>query len=310
MLKDSKIFIPNHHDMVGASILHQLRQDGYSNIITRDDNELDLTDEFATDIFFESAKPEFVFCFAGSHGGIIKNTSYPADIIYEVLKVQIAIIHAAYKHKVNKLLFLAGNCIYPKFSNQPIVEDFFMDGKMEPTSAAYSTARAAGVEMCWAYNRQYGTNFIPAILPNYYGPGDDYTEDGHVLASILNKIYNAKVTNLSKVVLWGTGTPKRQFMFSQDIARACILIMNTYSSTELINISGGEELSIFEIAHKTKELVGYSGEIIFDSNKPDGTPRKLMDNSKLKALNFFEQTCFDEGLLLLYNDYLTNFVKH
>jgi GDP-L-fucose synthase len=304
MLKSSKIYVPNHHDMIGASIVGQLQSEGYTNIILREANELDLTDEKAVNSFFSKTTPEYVFCFAGSHGGIIKNSTYPADIIYEVLKVQISLIHSSYKHQVRKFLFLAGNCIYPKFANQPIIEDYFMAGKMETTSAAYSTARAAGVEMCWAYNRQYGSKFVPAILPNYYGPGDDFSENGHVLASIINKIYKAKVSNLPSLELWGTGTPKRQFMYSDDISRACILIMNDYNSTELINIAGGYEASISEIALILKDIIGYNGDIIFDSSKPDGTPRKLMDNTKLQNLKFQEKTSFLEGLRLIYNDFL------
>jgi GDP-L-fucose synthase len=289
--------------MIGASIAAALLRQGYENIVLRGADELDLSDEAAVDRFFFDARPEYVFCFAGPHGGIIRNTTYPADLIYTNLKTQCAIIHSAYKHGVKKLLFMVGNCAYPKESPQPISEGCFMAGKMEPTSAAYSTARAAGIEMCWAYDRQYKTNFVPAVLANYYGVGDDFSDDGHVLASILRKMCDARERGDDAVTLWGTGEPQRQFMYVDDMADAAVLIMEKYDNTELINIAGGAECSISDLAGMLKELTGYKGQVVFDSTKPNGTMRKCMDDSKLKALGFAEKISFRQGLELIYEDY-------
>lgn len=303
MKKDSRIYVAQHDDLVGASIVSELKREGYAHILTRREDELDLRNESAVARFFEETNPEYVFCFAGPHGGIIRNTTYPADLIYANLRIQCNIIHSAYVTGVKKLLFMAGNCAYPKECPQPIIEDYFMSGKMEPTSAAYSTARAAGIEMCRAYNRQYGTTFVPAIVTNYYGAGDDYSDDGHVLASVLRKMCMAKETGEPSLTLWGTGEPKRQFMYSSDIAQAAIIIMQHYESTELINIAGGEEFSIKELAERLKEIVGYDGKIVFDASKPNGTMRKFLDNNKLKELGFSEKVSFNEGLGLIYKDY-------
>jgi len=304
MLKNSKIYVTHHHDLIGFSIFEELLQQGFSNIITCDESALDLTSDFAVSQFFKTEKPEYIFCFAGPHGGIIKNTTYPANLIYDNLRIQCNVIHNAYLQGVKKLLFMTGSCLYPKESPQPITEDYYMTGKMEHTSAAYSTARAAGVEMCHAYNKQYNTFFIPAVITNYYGPGDDYTSDGHVLASVMHKMHTAKLNNEATLTLWGTGEPKRQFMFSKDIAAAAILIMNSYESTELINIAGGQEFSISQLAAELKKITEYSGTIIFDTTKPNGTMRKLLDNSKIKGLGFKEMFSFTEGLSLIYQDYL------
>jgi GDP-L-fucose synthase len=290
--------------MIGAAIVDALKSDNYENILLRSDAELDLTDETAVHAFFATEKPEYVFCWAGSHGGILKNSKYPADIAYNVLKTQIAIFHSACLHKVKKLLFLVGSCLYPKYSKQPIREDYFMDGKMEPTSAAYSTARAAGVEMCFAYNRQYGTKFIPSVLPNYYGINDDFSDNGHVVANVMHKMHEAKINSEPRLTLWGTGTPKRQFIWSEDLARACILAMNDYDSTEMINIATDEEITIQGLAAKLKQIVGYTGNVIFDTSYPDGTPRKFLDCTKISELGFIPKVPFDTGLELMYRDYL------
>ena len=304
MNKNSLIYVTQHNDLIGASITAELERQEYSRILTRSEDDLDLKDERAVEQFFKQSKPEYVFCFAGPHGGIIRNSTYPADLIYANLRIQCNIIHNSYKYGVKKLLFMVGSCVYPKECPQPILEEYYMAGKMEPTSVAYSTARAAGIEMSLAYNRQYGTNFIPAVITNYYGPGDDYSDDGHVLASVLRKINQAKEHGEPALTLWGTGEPRRQFMYSGDIAKAAILIMNKYEGTELINIAGGEEFSISDLAFELKNLTGYQGEILFDAGKPNGTMRKLLDNTKLKALGFKEGVSFQEGLSALYKDYL------
>jgi GDP-L-fucose synthase len=292
--------------MVNAAIVRTLLREGYENLILRDRNQLDLSDEQRTDAFFERERPEYVFCFVGYHGGIIRNVTYPADLMYLNLKIQCSVMHNAYRHGVKKLIFMVGNCTYPKENKQPIKEDSFMEGKMEPTSVAYSTAKAAGVEMCWAYNRQYGTNFVPVVLTNYYGVGDDYSDNGHVLASVLRKIVCAREDESGSVALWGTGEPRRQFMYMDDMADAVVLIMNKYQETALINAAGGYEFTIAEMAEKIKEIAGYKGEIIFDASKPNGAMRKLLDNSKLLSLGFREKINFDQGLRLIYEDYQTS----
>ena len=304
MDKYSRIYVTQHEDLVGASISAELENQGYSNVMTCSDKYLDLEDEHAVEFFFRKNKPEYVFCFAGPHGGIIKNLTYPADLIYANLRIQCNVLHNAYIHGVKKLLFIVGNCVYPKGCPQPILEEYFMTGRMEPTNSAYSTARAAGVEMCLAYNKQFSAHFIPAVLANYYGPGDDYSDDGHVLASVLRKMCHAMECGEPSLTLWGTGEPKRQFMYSKDIARAAILIMREYTQTDLINISGGQEFTIAELAGELKNITGYQGEIIFDSSKPNGAMRKLLDNKKIKALGFTETVSFRDGLSLIHRDYL------
>ncbi|MCL1829695.1 MAG: NAD-dependent epimerase/dehydratase family protein [Oscillospiraceae bacterium] len=302
MEKDALIYVAQHNDLIGASVVSELERWGYSRILTRSGDDPDLTDERAVARLFEESKPEYVFCFAGPHGGIIKNTTYPADLIYANLRIQCNIIHNSYIHGVKKLLFMTGSCVYPKECPQPITEDCFMAGKQEPTSAAYSTARAAGIEMCFAYNRQHGAKFIPAVVTNCYGPGDDYSEDGHVLASVLRKMCLAKEKEEPSLTLWGTGEPKRQFMYTGDIGAAAVLIMQKYDSTELINIAGGQEFSIAELARELKNVTGYKGEIVFDATKPDGAMRKLLDGKKLAKLGFNETVSFSEGLAKLYAD--------
>ena len=301
MYRESLIYVAQHEDLIGQSIVAELKKQGHLRVLTHCG---DLMDETAVDCFFAENKPEYVFCFAGPHGGIIKNTSYPADLIYQNLRIQCNMLHGAFVHGVKKLLFMAGSCLYPKECPQPIREGHYMQGAMEPTSAAYSTARAAGVEMCHAYNKQYGCRFVPAVITNYYGPGDDYSEDGHVLASVLKKMCEAKDAGDPVLTLWGTGEPKRQFMYSADVAAAAILLMQKYEGTELVNIAGGQELSIAQMADELKAVTGYGGEVRFDASKPNGAMRKLLDNSKIKNLGFSESVTFNEGLAALHEDYL------
>jgi len=304
MDKNSKIFVTHHHDMIGGGIVRALERKGYKNIICRTIEELDLTSEEQTQHFFAEENPEYVFCFAGPHGGIIANITYPVDLMLTNLKIQNNIFYYSHKYGVKKLLFMAGACVYPRECKQPMQEDSFMDGKMEPTSEAYSTARAAGIVMCGAFNKQYKTNFVPAILTNYYGVGDDFSENGHVLASVIKKMYNAMQKSEERLMLWGTGTPKRQFMYIDDMADAAVLVMEKYHTNDLINIAGGTELSICEMAEKIKAIIKYRGEIVFDSSKPDGAMRKLSAHDKLDSLGFKESYSFEMGLQKTYEYYL------
>lgn len=304
MKKDSKIAIITADDMVGSAIYRLLQQDGYYNLLPVKNDSLNLMDQQAVFSWYDANQPDYVFCFAGPHGGIIANVTYPADFIYQNLTIQNHIIHGAYLYKVKKLLFMAGNCAYPKVCKQPIEESDFQTGVMEPTSVAYSMARCAGIEMCLAYNRQYETCFIPAIFTNYFGINDDYSENGHVLASIMQKMYDAKCNGEPQLVLWGTGEPLRQFLYMDDLARGAICIMENMETPELINIAGGYEKSIREVAEALKDLIGYSGHIIFDSSKPNGTMRKCLDNTKLKALGWQELVSWEDGLQNAYEWFL------
>ncbi len=256
--------------------------------------------------WYQENQPEYVFCFAGPHGGIIVNMARPAEFIYQNLTIQNHIIHGAYQNGVKRLLFMAGNCAYPKECPQPIREEYFQTGVMEQTSMAYSMARCAGIEMCLAYNRQYGMEFIPAIFTNYFGVQDDYSDNGHVLASVMRKMYEAKKHHKPQLVLWGTGEPKRQFLYIDDLADGAICIINHMQTPELINIAGGTEKSIREMAEDLKMLIGYQGMIRFDKTKPNGTMRKALDNTKLKALGWQESVSWTEGLQKSYDWFLRN----
>lgn len=304
MKKDSKILVLCADDMIGYCISQQLNLMGYTNLFLIKKNDLDLMNREAVFLWYEKNQPDYVFCFAGPHGGIIANVTYPADFIYQNLTIQNNIIHGAYLHHVKRLLFMAGNCAYPKQCKQPIQESDFQTGVMEPTSVAYSMARCAGIEMCLAYNRQYGTQFIPAIFTNYFGVHDDYSQNGHVLASIMQKMYLAKVNNQSELVLWGTGEPLRQFLYMDDLAKGAICIMNQMDKPELINIAGGYEKSIREVAEALKSIIGYEGTIVFDATKPNGTMRKCLDNTKLKALGWSETVSWEDGLQRAYDWFL------
>ncbi len=296
----SKILVIEANDMIGDAITRSLRRSGYKNLLLPAKDELDLMDREAVFSYYAENKPEYVFLFAGPHGGIIANVTYPADFIYQNLTIQNNLIHGAYLYGVKRMLFMIGNCAYPKVCPQPIKEEHFQTGIMEQTSVAYSMARCAGVEMCLAYNRQYKTDFIPSVFGNYFGINDDYTENGHVLASIMRKIYQAKMRGDQKLVLWGTGEPLRQFLYIDDLADGAVCIMNKMQKPELVNIAGGYEKSIRETAEILKKTIGYNGTIVFDSSKPNGTMRKFLDNTKLKSLGWKEKIGFDEGLQISY----------
>ncbi len=305
MEKNSKIvvFEPN---MISSAICKMLKKEGYSKVYMPGSDEVNLEDEESVFSYYDSMKPEYVFCFAGPHGGISENMKRPAEFIYKNLKIQNNIIHGAYLSGVKRLLFITGACAYPKECPQPMKEEYFMDGKMEPTSVAYSMAKASGIEMCLAYNRQYSTEFIPCIICNNYGPGDDFSEAGHVLSAMIRKLHAAKTDNIPYVEFYGSGLPKREFMYSEDIARAAICIMGRLEKPGLVNIGGGEEVTVKELAFMVKKCIGYDGEIRFDTSKPDGAMRKLCDGSRLKNLGFRPAVSFGEGLERTYGYYLEN----
>lgn len=308
MYKESKIYVAGHRGLVGSAILRKLKSEGYMNIITRTHQELDLTDQQEVYCFFEEERPEYVFLAAAKVGGILANSTYPADFIRENLLIQTNVIDAAYKYGVKKLLFLGSSCIYPKYAPQPIKEEYLLTGALESTNEPYAVAKIAGIKMCQAYNRQYGTNFISVMPTNLYGPGDNFDlETSHVLPALIRKFHEAKINNAPYVVVWGSGTPRREFLHVDDLADACLFLMNNYDSSEIINIGVGEDLSIAELANLIKEIVGYKGEIIYDKTKPDGTPRKLLDVTKLFNLGWKPTIHLEDGIRSTYEWFVRNY---
>jgi GDP-L-fucose synthase len=298
---EDKIFITNSNEFIGCAIQMMLHKKGYKNTIS---NNFDLCDETEVDSFFNREKPDYVFFAAGLFGGILANLKYPADFFLNNIKSETNVIHSAYKYGVNKLLYLASSCCYPKNCAQPIKEEYLMSGRMEQTSEPYSMAKASGIIMCDAYNHQHNTFFIPAIPSNIYGPGDDFSPvNSHVLSALIARMHHAKISKENYVTLWGSGKPLREFLFVDDLADICIALMNNYDENALINIAGGNEISILELAEKISSIVGFKGKIIFDPSKPDGTYRKKLDGSRL--LNFGLNVCrpLDEGLMLTYKWY-------
>lgn len=302
----AKIMVVDGADMVGSAICRSLARQGYSNILPVSAQSLNLLDQEAVFSWYADQKPDYVFCFAGPHGGIKVNIAKPAEFIYQNLTLQTNLIHGAYQSGVKRLLFMAGNCAYPRECPQPVREEYFQTGVMEQTSVAYSMARCAGIEMCLAYNRQYHTQFIPAIFTNYFGIEDDYSENGHVLASVMKKMYIAKLRHDKELVLWGTGEPRRQFLYMDDLADGAAAIMNRMETPQLVNIAGGYEKSIREMAEALKALMGYEGTVRFDSSKPNGAMRKLLDNSRLRALGWQEKTSWEDGLREAYTWFLNH----
>lgn len=295
--------------MVGSAILRHLQQQGYKNLVFATKKELDLMDTVQVNRFFEKEKPEYVFLAAAKVGGIVANDTYPADFLYDNLMIQNNVIHAAYQYKVKKLLFLGSSCIYPKFAPQPIPEDSLLSGYLEPTNEAYAIAKIAGIKLCQAYHRQYGCNFISAMPTNMYGIGDNYhSQNSHVLPALLRRFHEAKVEGKKEVAIWGSGKPLREFMFSDDLAEACYFLMQHYDDPMLINVGTGEEVTILDLAHLIGNVVGFEGKIIFDTTKPDGTPRKLMDSSRLHALGYRHRISLNEGIKRAYEDFLKNTV--
>lgn len=307
MKHDAKIYVAGHKGMVGSAIWRKLESESFTQLIGQSSTELDLRDQNAVNQFFLEAKPDYVFLAAAKVGGILANDTYPADFLYENLMIESNVIHNAFQHKVKKLLFLGSSCIYPKFAQQPIEEESLLSGYLESTNEAYAIAKIAGVKLCQAYHKQYGCNFISAMPTNMYGYGDNYhPQNSHVLPALIRRFHEAKVEARDEVVIWGTGTPLREFMFSDDLADACYYLMENYEGSSLINVGTGEEISILDLAILVKEIVGFNGRIQFDSSKPDGTPRKLMNNTKLHKLGYKHKVSIREGIKLTYQDFLSN----
>lgn len=297
MEKESKIYLAGHRGLVGSAIFRKLETAGYTNLVVRTSSELDLRDQRQTEEFFSREKPEYVFLAAARVGGILANSTYPAEFIHDNLAIQTNVIHQSYLHGVKKLLFLGSSCIYPKHAPQPLKEEYLLTGPLELTNEAYAVAKIAGIVMCKSYNRQYGTNYIAVMPTNLYGPGDNFDlETSHVLPALIRKIYEAGLKGAPSVLLWGTGEPRREFLHVDDLANACLFLMQRYDSSELINLGTGRDISIRELAEMIRELTGYSGEIVWDHTKPDGTPQKLLDISKITALGWKPQYSLKEGI--------------
>ncbi|NND09477.1 MAG: GDP-L-fucose synthase [Saprospiraceae bacterium] len=303
MEEDSKIFIAGHTGMVGSAILRALQQRGHQRIVTRTSAELDLRSQAEVDAFFQDEKPEFVFLAAAKVGGIMANDTYPGTFLYDNLMIQTNVIHAAHVQGVEKLLFLGSSCIYPKMAAQPLSEDALLTGPLEPTNAAYAIAKITGIKLCDAYRKQYKCNFISAMPTNLYGPNDNYDlETSHVLPALLRKFHEAKMENATMVTLWGTGAPLREFMHVEDLADACLFLMSNYNDPGFVNVGVGYELSILQLATMIKKIVGYIGDIEHDLSKPDGTPRKLMDISKLKQMGWEAKIRLEDGIRSVYTE--------
>ena len=301
MKKNSKIYIAGHKGLVGSAIVKNLEKNGYINLLTRTKQELNLIDQQAVKKFFRKESPDYVLLAAAKVGGILANKTYPAEFIHENLRIQNNIIHESYINKVKKLLFLGSSCIYPKFSKQPIKEEYLLTGELEPTNEPYAIAKIAGIKMCEAYNRQYKTNFISVMPTNLYGPNDNFDpETSHVLPAMIRKFHDAKASSNRKVVLWGTGKPKREFLHVDDLADACVYLMNNYDRSEIINIGTGEDISIKKLAEIIKRIVGFRGNIKWDIKKPDGTPRKLLNVNRLHNLGWKHKINLEDGIRITY----------
>jgi len=291
--------------MVGSAILRNLKSLGYSNLITRASKELDLRIQQDTEDFIATEKPDYIFLAAAKVGGIIANNTYRADFIYENMAIEMNVIHAAYKNNVKKLMFLGSSCIYPKLAPQPLKEEYLLTGPLETTNEPYAIAKIAGIKLCEAYWDQYGSKFISVMPANLYGKNDNYhPRNSHVLPALIRRFHEAKEAGKSQVVVWGSGSPKREFLFADDLADACVFLMKNYAEKGLINIGSGTDLSIKELAFIIKEVTGFTGEIVFDTSKPDGTPRKLLDVSKLRELGWKYKTTLEEGIRIAYDDFL------
>jgi GDP-L-fucose synthase len=304
MNKDSKIYIAGHRGMVGSALFRKLQKEGFHNFVLRTSKELDLRSQQAVARFFEEEKPEYVFLAAAKVGGIIANYTYRAEFLYDNLMIQSNIIHQAYVTGVKKLLFLGSSCIYPKLAPQPLKEEYLLTGALEYTNEPYAIAKIGGIKMCDAYRDQYGCNFISVMPTNLYGPNDNYDlTSSHVLPALLRKFHEAKERGESKVVVWGSGKPRREFLHADDLADACVFLMNTYNEPGLVNIGVGEDISIKDLAFLIKAIVGYEGSVVFDTTKPDGTPRKLMDVSKLNNLGWKASISLREGIEKVYEEH-------
>ncbi|MBY0219425.1 MULTISPECIES: GDP-L-fucose synthase [Paenibacillus] len=307
MEKHKKIYIAGHRGLVGSAIERALREHGYTAILTRTSSELDLRDHQAVDEFFASEQPDFVFLAAAKVGGIVANNDYPADFIRDNLLIQTNVIDASYRYGAEKLLFLGSTCIYPKMAPQPLKEEYLLTGELEPTNKAYAVAKIAGITMCQSYNRQYGTRFISVMPTNMYGPNDNFDlNTSHVLPALLRKFHEAKIHSLPTVEVWGSGSPLREFLHADDLADACIFLMNQYEESEIINVGVGKDISIKDLALLIRSIVGYEGEIVFDTSKPDGTPRKLVDVTKINRLGWSARVDLEEGIRSIYDAYVSD----
>lgn len=308
MNKQAKIYIAGHRGMVGSAIHRKLQAEGYTNFILRTSAEIDLRDQQQVAAFFAATKPDYVFLAAAKVGGIVANNTYRADFLYENLQIQNNVIHNSYLNGVKKLMFLGSSCIYPKMAPQPLKEDYLLTGLLEPTNEPYAIAKIAGIKMCDAYRAQYGCNFISVMPTNMYGYNDNYhPQNSHVLPAMIRRFHEAKEQNLPTVTIWGTGTPLREFLFADDLAEACYYLMQNYDEPGLVNIGSGTEITIKDLALLIKKVTGYEGNIDFDTSKPDGTPRKLMDVTKLAEKGWKYSTQLEDGIRLAYEDFL---IKH
>lgn len=304
---EDKIYIAGHRGMVGSAILRKLKTQGYTNFILKTSSELDLRNQQAVADFFAKEKPDYVFLAAAKVGGIVANNTYRGDFIYENLMIQNNVIHQSYVNNVKKLMFLGSSCIYPKMAPQPLKEEYMLTGELEPTNEPYAIAKIAGIKMCDAYRDQFGCNFISVMPTNLYGPNDNYDlKNSHVLPAMLRKFITAKKNNDPTVTIWGTGSPKREFLHADDLAEACVFLMENYNDKGLVNIGIGDDISILDLAILVKKTVGYEGEILTDTTKPDGTPRKLMDVSKLNSLGWKAKTTLEQGIQKVYDEIKDN----
>ena len=328
MNTNDRIYVAGHRGLVGSALVRKLEATGFRNLLARTHAELDLTNQAAVDAFFEAERPDHVFLAAAKVGGILANDSYPADFIRENLAIEANVIHAAWKSGVKRMLFLGSSCIYPRMAPQPLRESSLLTGPLEPTNRPYALAKIAGIEMCWSYNRQFGTKFLAAMPTNLYGPGDNYhPQNSHVIPALIRKFHEGKQGGLAKVVVWGSGRPLREFLYSDDMADACVFLMNLPDAEftallgqdesrtgvfepPVVNIGMGEDLSIAELAALVKEVVGFKGEIELDPSKPDGTPRKLLDTSRLTRAGWRPRTTLSQGLRLAYDDFVRMAAAH
>lgn len=307
MQKKSKIYVAGHRGMVGSAILRALQKEGYTNLVYKTSKELDLINQQNVKMFFESEKPEYVFVAAAKVGGIYANNTYRADFIYQNLMIQNNIIHESYVGNVTKLLFLGSSCIYPKLAPQPLKEEYLLSGYLEPSNEPYAIAKIAGIKMCEAYRSQYNCNFISAMPTNMYGKNDNYDLDNsHVLPALIRKFHEAKMANSAAVTVWGSGTPLREFLHADDLAEACLFLMKNYNQPSFVNIGYGTDVTIRELAGLIQKTVGFEGKIVFDTTKPDGTPRKLMDVTKINKLGWKAKISLEEGIKKVYEDYVTD----
>ena len=310
MEKEAKIYVAGHRGMVGSAIVRALEKQGYTNIIKRTSKELDLRRQDKVEEFFATEKPDYVFLAAAKVGGILANSEAPADFMYDNMILEMNVIHSAFQNNVKKLMFLGSSCIYPRMAPQPMKESCLLTSELEKTNEAYALAKISGLKYCEYLNKQYGTDYISVMPTNLYGPNDNYhPEHSHVLPALIRRFHEAKINNLDKVVIWGTGKPLREFLYVDDLADACVYLMNTYSGNETVNLGTGKELTIKELAELVKKVIGFKGEITFDPTKPDGTPRKLLDVSKLEKLGWYYKTELEDGIKLAYDDFLHNDVR-